>query len=80
MLTQYIQTAMQQAHYKILPESGQYFGEIPLLKGIWATGVTLEACRDELEEVLEEWLALSLSRNLPIPTIDGINISFSQVS
>ncbi len=80
MLTQYIRAAMQHAEYKVLPESGQYFGEIPGLQGVWATGATLEACRDELKEVLEEWLALSLSRNLPIPDIDGITISFSQVS
>jgi predicted RNase H-like HicB family nuclease len=71
---------MQQAHYKMLPESGQYFGEIPSLQGVWATGTTLEACRDELEEILEEWPALSLSRNLPIPVINGIDISFSQAS
>jgi predicted RNase H-like HicB family nuclease len=80
MLTQYVRAAIKQAHYKVLPESGQYFGEIPHLQGVWAIGVTLDACRNELEDVLEEWLALSLSQNLPAPIIDGIDITFSRVS
>ena len=79
MLTQYIRAAMKRARYKLLPEDGEYFGEIPGIAGVWASAATLEACRDELEEVLEEWLALSLQRNLPIPVLDGISISFSQV-
>lgn len=79
MLTQYIRAAMQRAHYKMLQEDGEFFGEIPGIDGVWASANTLEACRDELEEVLEEWLALSLQRNLPIPVLDGISISFSQV-
>jgi predicted RNase H-like HicB family nuclease len=54
-------------------------GEIPGLEGVWATADTLEACRDELEDVLEEWIVLSLAKNLPIPTIDGIDLSVSRV-
>ena len=57
MLTAYIQTAMQQAQYKIL-EDGSYFGEIPDFQGVWASEQTLEDCRRILQEVLEEWLKL----------------------
>ena len=57
MLTAYIQTAMQQAQYKIL-EDGSYFGEIPDFQGVWASEQTLEDCRRVLQEVLEEWLLL----------------------
>jgi predicted RNase H-like HicB family nuclease len=70
---------MRRARYKILPEDGEYFGEIPGIEGVWASADTLEECRDQLEEVLEEWIALSLRRGLPIPAFDGISISFSQV-
>ena len=38
------------------------------------------ACRDELEEVLEEWLTLSLARHLPIPPLDGVEIVVPQAS
>ena len=80
MLTDYIQAAMRRARYKILPEDGSFYGEIPGLEGVWAQAATLEACRDELKDVLEEWILLSLAKNLPIPTIDGIDLSVARVS
>ncbi|HZS92190.1 MAG TPA: type II toxin-antitoxin system HicB family antitoxin [Chloroflexota bacterium] len=79
MLTSYIAAAMHRATYKLLPEDGTFFGEIPGLDGVWASAKTLEACRDELAEVLEEWIVLSLARNLPIPELDGITLSMQQV-
>jgi predicted RNase H-like HicB family nuclease len=79
MLTDYIQAAMCRARYKILPGDGSFYGEIPGLEGVWAHADTLEACRDELEDVLEEWMVLSLAKNLPIPTIDGLGLSVSRV-
>ena len=79
MLTSYIQAAMRRARYKTLPEDESFFGEIPGIDGVWANAATLEECRDELEDVLEEWLALSLAKNLPIPAIDGIDINVSLV-
>ena len=33
MLTDYIQAAMRRARYKILPEDGSFFGDIPGLIG-----------------------------------------------
>ena len=58
MLTEYIQAAMRKAHYEILPDGEGYFGKIAGLQGVWANANTLEACRDELQEVLEEWIIL----------------------
>jgi predicted RNase H-like HicB family nuclease len=74
MLTKYIQAAMNHAHYEILPDDGSYYGEVPSFKGIYADTTQLEACRDELQEVLEEWLLLRISQHLPVPQIDGRNI------
>ena len=39
-----------------------------------------KACRDELEEVLEEWTLLSVSKNLPLPVIDSIDLVVKKVS
>lgn len=77
MLTKYIETAMERAHYKIL-EDGSYFGEIPELKGVWANEETLEACRNELQEVLEDWVLLGLHLRHPIPVLDGIDLNPQQ--
>lgn len=75
MLTEYIKAAMHRAKYKLIGD-GTFFGEIPGLDGLWANAETLEACRDELEESLEEWILLGLQLGHPIPAIDGIDLSF----
>jgi predicted RNase H-like HicB family nuclease len=80
MLTDYIRAAMRQARYKILPEDGTYFGEIPGIVGVWANADSLEACREELAEVLEEWIALSLSKDLPIPAVGGVELTIPRAS
>jgi predicted RNase H-like HicB family nuclease len=59
---------MAQAHYEIL-DDGTYYGEVPACRGVWANATTLEACRRELQEVLEEWLALRLRAGEPLPKL-----------
>ncbi len=71
MLTKYIQAAMHHATYKIL-EDGSIFGEIPVVPGVWADADTLEARREELQEVLEDWLLLSIADHDPLPVIDDV--------
>ena len=56
MLTQYIQAALNCAKYEILSDGESYYGEIPGFSGVYANAETLERCREELEEVLEEWI------------------------
>jgi len=60
MLTAYINAAMRKAHYEILPDNEGYFGKIEVLQGVWANADSLEACREELREVLEEWILLGI--------------------
>ena len=50
MLTKYIEAAMKQAHYEILPDDGSIYGEIPDCRGVYANAKTLEECRDELAD------------------------------
>lgn len=78
MLINYIRAAMRQARYEILPDDGTFYGEIPGFEGVYANARTLEACREELEEVLEEWILLSVSRNLPLPVVDGIELAIKE--
>jgi predicted RNase H-like HicB family nuclease len=67
MPTNYVRAALHRARYEILPSTGTFYGEIPGFAGVYAETDTLEECRDELEEVLEEWILLRISRNLPLP-------------
>jgi len=80
MLTQYIRAAMRNARYEILPEDGQYYGETPALHGVFAHAPTLEACREQLEEVLEEWILLCLSKHIAVPVLDGIDLRIKDVA
>lgn len=66
MLTDYIQRQLGNARYKIL-DDGSFFGEIQGLQGVWASSKTLEECREELQEVLEDWLILKLRDRETVP-------------
>lgn len=71
MLLEYLQAALRHARYEILPDDGTYYGEIPECNGVYANAATLEACREELREVLEEWVLFRVHRHLPLTVIDG---------
>ena len=74
MLTAYIQAAMRHARYEIIEDPQPFYGAIPECQGVWATGRTLEACREELQEALEDWIVLGLRLGHPIPEIDGLPV------
>jgi predicted RNase H-like HicB family nuclease len=80
MLTTYIEAAMRRAHYELLPDDEGFFGSIEGLQGVWANAETLEACRKELQEVLEEWIVLGLKMGHPIPALDGIELVVEEVA
>lgn len=79
MLVEYIQKALDNAEYKKI-EDGTWFAEIPGFKGVWANSKTVEECRKELVEVLEEWIILKIRDKDPIPTLDGIKIYIEEVA
>jgi len=74
VLTEYIRAALEEAEYEIIQDEEPYYGVIPSLQGVWATGKTLEECRRNLKEVLEEWLVIKLRQGLPIPSIGQYRI------
>lgn len=80
MLMNYIQAAMRHAVYEILPEDGAYYGEVTVCNGVCATANTLESCREQLQEVLEEWILLRIHKNLAVPEIDGIKLVVTDVA
>jgi predicted RNase H-like HicB family nuclease len=80
MLLEYVQAALRHAHYEILKDDGRYYGEIPLCPGVYSDAETLEDCREQLREVLEEWILLRVYKNIPIPLIDGIDLTVRVVA
>ena len=80
MLTAYIQAAMRHAHYEILEDDGGFYGEIPGFQGVWANETTLEACRDELQSALEDWILFRVARQLSLPTVDGLELTIKEAA
>jgi predicted RNase H-like HicB family nuclease len=80
MLTSYIRAAMRKARYEILPDDGTFYGIIEGFEGIYANSDKLETCRDELERALEAWVLFRISRNLPMPVVEGIKLEVTDLS
>jgi predicted RNase H-like HicB family nuclease len=78
MITEYCQKALRKAQYRKL-EDGTWFVEIPGFTGVWANGESVEGCRLELIDVLEEWLILKLRDQDPIPHVDGVSLEIRKV-
>ena len=74
MLTRYIQTAMHQAIYELL-DDGTFYGEIPTCPGVLSNATTLEACREDLQNVLEDWLILGLRLGHTLPILNDIDLN-----
>jgi predicted RNase H-like HicB family nuclease len=69
-----MEAAIERATYEVIEDPEPYYGEIPGLDGIWATGITLEECRRRLIAALEDWIIFSLQRGAQLPAVDGITI------
>lgn len=80
MLKNYLRAALHQARYEMLPDDSSFYGEIPPCNGVYANASTLEECRQQLEEVLEEWVLFRIYKNLPLPVIDGHELKIREVA
>lgn len=80
MLKKYLDIALRHAKYEILQDDGSFYGEIPECNGVYANANSLEECREQLEEVLEEWILFRIHKNLPLPVIDGVEIAINKVA
>lgn len=79
MLSEYIQKALEKAQYKLLDDK-TWFADIPGFEGVWANSRTVEECRHELMEVLEEWIVLKIRDRDSIPEIEGVEIKVKEVA
>ncbi|MGB4196357.1 MAG: type II toxin-antitoxin system HicB family antitoxin [Methanoculleus sp.] len=66
-----MRAALEHARYGIIEDAKPYYGEVPGLPGVFATGRTLEECRRNLAGVIDEWLIIRLRCGLPIPPVAG---------
>ena len=79
MITEYIQAALEISQYKKIDDDS-WFAEIPGFDGVWSNGRSVEECRKELVEVLEEWLILKIQDKDPVPVIKNIDLNIRTVA
>ena len=74
MIRQYVEQALRMARYDKL-EDGTYYGEVPRLRGVLASGETLEACREQLAEVVEKWILVRVAKGLDVPSLGKVGVT-----
>ena len=67
MIQDFINTFLSQAQYEMIDGGKRFYAEIKALRGVWATGRTLEECRTNLLSALEGWLIFRLRNQLAVP-------------
>jgi predicted RNase H-like HicB family nuclease len=70
---QFIETAIDHAEYEKM-ESGEWFGSIPGLVGLWAAGISVEAARKDLLEALVGWIEVTVKAGSRVPAVSGISL------
>jgi predicted RNase H-like HicB family nuclease len=74
MILEYLDAAMSTARYEMIEDREPFYGEIPDLQGVWASGETLEGCRKNLAAAVEDWILFSIARGKLVPPIGDVAI------
>ena len=74
LLAEYIEISIKDAVITLLCD-GTYFAEIPGFQGAWANADSPEECRQELKEVLEDWIILGIDLGHEIPVLPSMNLA-----
>lgn len=79
MIIDYIDRALRRATYEKL-EDGTFVGEVEGLQGVIANATSLEACRDQLAEVVEGWVLFRVANGMEVPELDGARVTATHVA
>jgi predicted RNase H-like HicB family nuclease len=73
VISRYVEEALRRAGYDKL-EDGTFYGKVRGLRGVLSTGETLEECRNQLADVVEEWVLVRVAKGLSVPRLGKIAI------
>jgi len=62
-LQQFVENKLSKAHYEFDESVNQWVGSIKGVPGVYAQAGNIEKVREELSEILEEWVLLGLRDN-----------------
>jgi len=72
LFRRYIQAALRKAKYSYDDETKSFVAVVEELPLCWGQGDTHEEAREELENVIEGWVLLSIQRGEKLPSIDNV--------
>ena len=78
MIRTYIDAAMDRARYELIDDEEPYYGEVPELHGVWASGRTLEECRQHLMEVVDGWVLVRIARGMEVPALGQARLALPE--
>jgi len=73
MIREYLDEALKRTNYTKVSAT-EYVAEVRGLPGVVASGRTLESCRTDLQEVVEEWVLVRVARGLAVPPLGKVRI------
>ena len=79
VISKYVIEALHRAKYRLV-DGNTYCATVTGLPGVIAAGRTLESCRDQLAEVVEEWLLVRVAHGLPIPRLGTAEVQVKKAS
>jgi predicted RNase H-like HicB family nuclease len=79
VISTYISEALHRARYIVI-DGGVFCATVPGLAGVIATAESLEDCRDQLAEVVEEWILVRVSRGLSVPRLGTARVQVRRAS
>jgi predicted RNase H-like HicB family nuclease len=79
VIADYLYEALHRARYSVV-DGDIFCGTVPGIPGVIATGATLEACRDQLAEVVEEWVLVRVSQGLSTPRLGRARVQVRRTS
>jgi predicted RNase H-like HicB family nuclease len=79
MITKYIDEALHRATYAVV-DGEAFCATVAGLPGVIAMGRSLEMCRDQLAEVVEEWVLVRVSRGLSVPRLGSVRVQVKRAS
>jgi predicted RNase H-like HicB family nuclease len=73
VILKYIAKALDRARFERL-DDGSVCATVPGLRGVIALGSDRRTCRQQLTEVIEEWILVRVSQGLSVPKLDGVGV------
>jgi len=75
-LNSYVEEVLKKAKYEYGEATKSWCGSIDILPGAYAQADTLEEVRNQLAEVIEEYVLISLANGDKLPAMDNLDFSF----